>query len=297
VRITKFQISNYKSYNEPVKFEFGSGINIVTGQNNAGKTALLEALSLKFAPTPHRSLKTVPTVGQAHNQTTRIEVSLQVSSGELRELMLRFRDTYVFLPTPRLNTEFWSSMGYTTHDDPARRKMMEWFLSSDRDFDLILEGPPPAAPQWSAARIPSFSSYEISSPPSPHFEANRYFVAANPELSFSIQPQANVTAQQEIGAMLGPGLSERVYVFRAERLNIGTSPFGLSSQLAPDARNLAEVLNRLQHNQARFDRLNQNLRQVLPQLRGVTVRPWANQSSYVEIVVWPHDPQPRERTS
>jgi AAA15 family ATPase/GTPase len=37
--------------------EFSPGINIIVGQNNSGKTALLEALTMNFDNVPHRSIK------------------------------------------------------------------------------------------------------------------------------------------------------------------------------------------------------------------------------------------------
>jgi recombinational DNA repair ATPase RecF len=43
--ISKFQVINYKSYRESGDVEFKPGFNILTGQNSAGKTALLEALT------------------------------------------------------------------------------------------------------------------------------------------------------------------------------------------------------------------------------------------------------------
>ena len=46
--ISKFQILNFKSYRDSTEIEFKPGFNIITGKNNAGKTALLEALTLRF---------------------------------------------------------------------------------------------------------------------------------------------------------------------------------------------------------------------------------------------------------
>ncbi len=53
MRIAKIKIRNYKSFRESGELEFTSGFNIIAGQNNTGKTALLEALGLRFNPNPH----------------------------------------------------------------------------------------------------------------------------------------------------------------------------------------------------------------------------------------------------
>jgi AAA15 family ATPase/GTPase len=46
--ISRFQLLNYKSFQDSGVLEFQPGINIIVGANNSGKTALLEALSLSL---------------------------------------------------------------------------------------------------------------------------------------------------------------------------------------------------------------------------------------------------------
>lgn len=46
--IKKLQVFNYKSYLDSGLMEFSPGINIIVGRNNAGKTSLLEVLTLDF---------------------------------------------------------------------------------------------------------------------------------------------------------------------------------------------------------------------------------------------------------
>jgi predicted ATP-binding protein involved in virulence len=58
--ISRFQLLNYKSFQDFGVLEFQPGINIIVGANNSGKTALLEVLSLSFETSPHRSIKTLP---------------------------------------------------------------------------------------------------------------------------------------------------------------------------------------------------------------------------------------------
>jgi AAA15 family ATPase/GTPase len=73
--ISGFQVANYKSFFEPITLKFTPGFNIISGQNNAGKTALLEALGLDFGWNPHRSLKTIPVKGIAPAQLSRADIS------------------------------------------------------------------------------------------------------------------------------------------------------------------------------------------------------------------------------
>ena len=60
MRITRFQLHNFKSVRDLPALGFGAGFNIIVGPINAGKTALLTALSLSFGNEPHRSPETVP---------------------------------------------------------------------------------------------------------------------------------------------------------------------------------------------------------------------------------------------
>ncbi len=55
--ISKFQILNYKSFRDSGWLEFKPGINIIVGTNNSGKTALLEALELRFKDNPYRNIR------------------------------------------------------------------------------------------------------------------------------------------------------------------------------------------------------------------------------------------------
>ncbi len=87
VHIASIQITNYKSYRESSELKLTTGINIITGQNNAGKTALLEALSLNISDKPHRSVATVPRVGMLPTGDSVLRASFRVGQQELTRLI------------------------------------------------------------------------------------------------------------------------------------------------------------------------------------------------------------------
>ena len=60
MRISSFRLKNYKSFVDSEEIEFSEGFNVIVGPNNAGKTTLLEALSLSFVGKPHKSILTLP---------------------------------------------------------------------------------------------------------------------------------------------------------------------------------------------------------------------------------------------
>ncbi len=58
--LSSFRIENYKSFRTTDVISLTPGFNVIVGQNNAGKTALVEALSLTGGNVPHRSLIALP---------------------------------------------------------------------------------------------------------------------------------------------------------------------------------------------------------------------------------------------
>ncbi len=67
MKITEFRVKNFKCFQDTGTVTLAPGMNIVTGQNNAGKTALLQALSLDFAGATHLSMASLPQRGVTPN--------------------------------------------------------------------------------------------------------------------------------------------------------------------------------------------------------------------------------------
>jgi len=98
MRISRFQILNYKSFLETAEIEFKPGFNVVTGKNNAGKTGLLEALTLQFEGNPHRTVETVPYPGAVTPDSSVVKFTLSVDRKELVRLIGDGQQR--FLPRP-----------------------------------------------------------------------------------------------------------------------------------------------------------------------------------------------------
>ncbi len=80
--ITKFQIIDYKSFLRSQELHLTPGFNVIVGQNNVGKTALVEALGLRFKNEPHRSVRTLPRP-EMHEAlgTSNVEIAFQLNAG------------------------------------------------------------------------------------------------------------------------------------------------------------------------------------------------------------------------
>src|SRR5216684_5109207 len=97
--IARFQVKNYKSFLSSQEFHLTPGFNVVVGQNNAGKTALVEALSLQFADKYHMSMKTIPSPGVLlHDSfTSTVQIAFQLVEEEADQLLINTRGSfYVF---------------------------------------------------------------------------------------------------------------------------------------------------------------------------------------------------------
>ena len=124
--ISRFQIINYKSYLKTGEIELRRGFNIVTGKNNAGKTALLEALTLQFEAKPHRTVETVPYPGAPTPTTSAVQFALGVDKKEFLRLVGDLQ-TYLPLPMPGFA---WPSGSY---DGSARSidAFLQWISGHD----------------------------------------------------------------------------------------------------------------------------------------------------------------------
>src|ERR1035438_9307579 len=261
MRIDHFSIENYKCFSDEVSLELNAGFNIVSGKNNAGKTAFLEALSLAFEPNPHRSLRTVPAPAMSPAATAKVRVAFSIGRSELAEVLSV--SGAIYLPLPLIGSPFASSVGYE-NDTPAHlERFANWVKTRERISVKVepIVGPG-AQKKWRPSPFPSwqFETRPLNESNNNAAEFLLHNVSDDGTISLSV-----IQAQKdsEIGITLARQLAQRTYRFSAERFNVGTSPAGTSSALRSDAGNLAEVLTVLfQSNPHRAMRLNELVRRV-----------------------------------
>lgn len=283
--ITNFEITNYKSYRESGQIEFKSGFNIITGQNSAGKTALLEALTPHIVANPHRSMVTIPFVGAMPPQESSIRMTLVFSPDEF----LQLPDGRYNIPRPADGLVM-STLGRFEESQQGGRTFLKW-LASQREFRIFFQ---------INKSVTSQENWFLEDPPlgiyPPHQSAaDAYAANSRTFITFRIrQGQAefigfsNTAVNTDVSIHLAQTFRSRIYRFSAERFNVGQSGFGNNPVLASNAQNLPEVLNILQHNPARMRQFNGVISEILPQVMQISVRPIGG--NLVEVTVWPHDP-------
>ena len=88
----------------------------------------------------------------------------------------------------------------------------------------------------------------------------------------------------QVCGILGSAVNNSLYVFRAERLNVGSSPIEENQPLQPNATNLASCLLQLQASHWRFYTFVKLVNNVFPSVLSVSVQPIG--SNQAEIYLW-----------
>lgn len=266
MRICSFKIKNYKSFLDPRELTLEEGFNLIVGQNNVGKTALLEALSLGFMGKPHRSQLTAPSPTALINPLSSALVKLAVSGAELRELLLECGEFTVPLP----------AQPSVLQDDAYQA--LEAILSRDEThFTLGLNAPQGSTAQFFVKSYPTHELYPVTN----HF----WRIQPLPDKTgFSHVGTQQAAPDADFGVVVAGTFRNRIYRFDAQRVGLGSCAVGHNAVLHPTATNLAEVLNILQGNTLLFQDFNDLVHRIFPSIFRVTVNPVSN--GKVEIRVW-----------
>ena len=275
MRICSFKIQNYKSFLKPRELTLEKGFNLLVGQNNVGKTALLEALSLSFRGKPHRSQLTAQTPTAAINPISSALVKLAISGEELRELLLECGEFSVpFQAEPSVLQQDGNRVleAILSRDEPHFTLGLNASLNNGADFvvkDYPTHGLYPASNQfWLISPLPDKTGFKYNG--------------------------TQQTGQQaDFGVVVASILRNRIYRFDAQRVGLGLCGFGNNSVLHPTANNLPEVLNILQNNALLFQDFNELVHRIFPSIFRVSVRPVSNPLNALEILVWTDAPQSR----
>ncbi|WP_146009568.1 AAA family ATPase [Deinococcus planocerae] len=277
MKINSVRVYNYKSFLDSGEIEFSEGFNIIVGQNNAGKTALLETLGFNIQNIPHRSTVSIPNPNIPPVTKSSLRASLRITGTELRDVVEgQHRGAQFYIALPTNNARF-------TGLDVYEQLVSKEFI--DLEFDV------------SDARIVPVDilrhhGYEAV-PGSIGIQGAR--IQVNPHdgsISLADTNKYSISDSDDITSAILPSLFNRVYIFKAERLNVSDSPFGSQTVLANNASNLPEVLSNLSgNNPVRYLKLVNYVKLIFPSITDVRVRASKLQGGMLEIVTWIEDPE------
>lgn len=297
--LSKFKLFNYKSFQDSGLLEFTPGINIIVGQNNAGKTALLEALTLNFSDVPHRSIKTLNNpLSTLGNIQSKSQVSLYLDKKELRLILAQGLLPFV-IPVVKDDLK---NQDYNFNDTIEQ---LDRSLNKDDSVEFIvslygsniIDIPNTDLPFILYSNLTDVISArngeDIYVPTGSRNSENMYHcidIKLTVDGKLDINIDLHTTLSDTILIKLFKLFQSRIYRFYAERLNISRCAFGNKSILQPNASNLAEVLNSLQsRNSENFNDYNKYINQIFSHIQRIAVEPRDN--NQLEIMVWNIDPK------
>lgn len=279
LQISTFQLVNYKSYRDSGELQFSTGFNVLVGQNNVGKSTLLEALGLRFPSKPHRSLLTLPRRTTPVNPISRAKITLTVTAEELKDILLSVGGQF-FVPVPDEVRGSGAQMG--------REILLRILSSPSISFPVLLDAPEGQTAAFQLERFPSHGQYQTQTTQ----EGTAQFFVMSPDAErtdFTCRESLSSAKGNDFGVTVSSLLRERIYSFRAERFNVGSCPVGTRNVLESNAANLPEVLSVLQgNNPSLFARFNEYVRQIFPTVYQVSVRNVPN--NQLEVIVWTENP-------
>ncbi len=225
--IKRARIRNYRCFLDSGPMVFAPGLNVIVGPNDVGKSALLEALTLRFQDQPHRSSATVPTLnGPLIPILPHSAVTLEAHvTGPSLARVLAGADRFAIPLEP--------SLASTNGVD----RLTE-YLTDGVTCGGTFSGGGQLGRSW------------LGLEPRPEDATIGWLGFDNTNYPHTCVP----TARGQIGdgtaiavdRRVAPNLHAKIYAFRAERLNVGSCPVGAEGTvLLPDASNLAACISSL----------------------------------------------------
>ena len=264
-------IVNYKCFFNRTIINFQPGINIIVGKNNAGKSTLLESLSLKIPDKPHVSIKSKPQNITNINNNSDISGIITVPKDKLVNYLKNnvFEKSFLSLSTSIQESQY-----------------INFFNNNDR-FDI----------RFNIKKNLIITHEFINAPDGMNDtgrgRCTRVFLGED-RLRFETPSYSGFSPNQILSFQFVENFRTYSYIFKSERFNIGSCKFGNSGLLKNDASNLPEVISVLQSsNPSRYEKYVRMVKEIFPEI--YDVRAINKDNGNVEIVLWTIDPNTERR--
>ena len=273
--------------------EFQPGINIIVGANNSGKTALLEALSLSFETSPHRSIETLPQPNSTPIRESVAKVTLIFTKAEIHSLFDNLSpNCYVglssagnsYLPASEVLALFQKWM-----DNPSDVELTvskSTANSVNRDGISIKDLDP-------AIKLTDYRPEKFTIGSSRN--RNKNILRKDASGRFSLDQGTNETdssyTEEDFFVTLFHTFRERVSQLQAQRF-VGDCSVGNDEELNSRASNLAEVIHLLESPSKKklYESFNQHVSTMFPQFEWVSTKILSKQTRQppdLKILLWP----------
>ncbi|MER9687241.1 AAA family ATPase [Mesorhizobium sp. M0139] len=253
MKINGFQLANYSSFSKTGLVALGPGINIVVGENNAGKSAILRSL-YGIENLPHRS----PTEFRPERLgSSSIVLDISLSGDEIKSSWLRHADAiYWSLPSSEVS---------------SAQATMDEFLEA-KEIRLLV--------------------HKVSNKISPMNRPFRYKPASSETSVLFKKENGNIvyvagnSGPDSTSSLINAAWSDYLFMFDAQRFGLGRSAFGYHERMSSKAENLPGFLSKIQgENTAIFFKLVSHIREIFSTVGNLSVRP--TRQNEFEVLVWP----------
>lgn len=269
MRLLKVRIRGFQSFGDTGDVELSEGINLVIGQNNAGKSALLRALLPALPDDRHRSPEKWETFRLPPPE---VAFTIDASGAEIRDWVLRF-GSQMHVPVTKLQYQNLTAFMQDFFERPSLP------ISFIRRPNGGFSAPYPSNQMFHA--VPGEQQQSAIVTPN------------NGELV--IQPSDS--GGDTLPAVFWTAWQHDMFYFAAERMTIGEAASGYANRLHPNASNLPNVLHTLSSERGDvFRGLIRHLREIFPTVGNLSVRT-KPEGNILEIRVWPTEAMERVELS
>jgi hypothetical protein len=260
MKLSHVRVLNYKCYRDTGYVPIGRAFTVLVGQNNSGKTAFLECLRPDTLQNkPHRTPAREP-FAQVQNPSFELQYGLYLSGPEL---LHRFLSTVGGL---------WFPVSDPTQ---AKKCMNDLFQMPRISFKIKFS---PGQP-WVSTVSPS---HQIFGPQT--IVPTAYIEASQDRQSWRVT-QVNADGTDQLPPVIGTYFTQSVYLFRAERMNVGESGIDGNPELAPNASNLPSVLLHLPNYPKAYDQYLEYVQEVFPSIYRVAAAPFNQGMARVTVIM------------
>ncbi|MBP0446228.1 AAA family ATPase [Roseomonas sp. SSH11] len=269
MRLLKAKVKGYQSFEDSGEIFFQDRTNLIVGQNNAGKSALLRSLTSHFSDDRHRT----PERWEAFRlPLPEVNLTLSVNGAEIRSAILQSNSPQVI---PIAQDQLFDGVGFVQNflqmkslEITLRRAAGQQFTSSYPTHGLFYHAP--ESPQYGVTLYPQNGDVII---------------------------QMNDKSGDTLAGLIGHAWEQDMFHFTAERMTIGESSYGYATRLLPNAGNLPNVLHTLYTERWNvFQRLVGHVKDVFSTVGNLSVR-IRPENNNIEVRVWPTEDMERVELS
>lgn len=286
--LSRFRLYNYKSFFDSGEITFKPGINFIVGPNNSGKTALLQGLNLDFGNIAHKSPKTMPDdESQLQDGVSKAVYWVCLARQELKKMLIR-SGNHIRIPYLK-GPEGEAIPGPRQELNRRQTKNFEEWLDEVEDIEIRLtvgeeDSPPHQIFDKYRQTVTSLGKILVDSPIS--------FVEVQPGGRVKGQVFSDTNSLESLKreeflfyGFLAQRFKTQIFQFEAERRNHGVTKVGHRQVLDSQTEYLAQVLENLQEDRESFNKFEQNVQKVFPDISKITVGKVSDDE--VLVRVWP----------